>query len=82
MLVCLILLALLTFVQVAHVHALDSNADQCPICIAMQTAAPVAAIVAAIVLIKIATATQVVEARAVVRPWHPKLFNRPPPSGR
>jgi len=81
-LVCLILLALLTFVQVAHVHDFDSNADQCPLCIAMHSAAPVVAIVAAIVLIEIATANQVVKVRAVVRPWHPTLFNRPPPSGR
>jgi uncharacterized membrane protein len=80
-LLCLILLALLTVVQVTHIHALESNADQCPLCIAMQSAAPVAAIAAVVVLIRIQAAAQVYEARAVVRYWSPKLFTRPPPAG-
>jgi len=79
---CLSLLALLAVVQVAHIHAIGSNADQCPLCIAMQSAAPVAAIAAVIILIRIQNAAQVYEARAVVRHWHPKLFTRPPPAGR
>jgi hypothetical protein len=72
---------LLTVVQVAHVHAIERNADQCPLCIAMQSAAPVAAIAAAVVLVQIEAATPVFEARAVVRHWSPKLFTRPPPAG-
>ena len=40
--VCLLLLALLTVVQVAHVHSVETAADHCPLCIAMHSAAPVA----------------------------------------
>jgi hypothetical protein len=81
-LVCLVLLALLAVVQVAHIHSFDSSADQCPLCIAMHSAAPVAAIAAAIILIRIQGATKVYEASAIVRHWHPKLFTRPPPASR
>jgi hypothetical protein len=74
-------LALLVVVQVAHNHAIESDADHCSLCIAMHSAAPVAAIAAFVVLVKIQTATRVYEARAVIRHWHPKLFTRPPPDG-
>jgi len=74
-------LALLAVVQVAHIHAIESNADQCPLCIAMQSAAPVAVITALIVMVQIRATARVFEARAVVRHWHPKLFTRPPPTG-
>lgn len=77
---CLVLLALLTVVQVAHIHSLDTDADHCSLCIAMHSAAPVAVMAAAIILIKIGTSASVVEVRAVVRYWHPKLYTRPPPS--
>lgn len=80
-LVCLALLALLTVVQVAHYHAIESDADHCPLCIAMQSAAPVAAITAVIVLVQIRAATPVYKACPVIRHWHPKLFTRPPPAG-
>lgn len=80
-LVCLALLALLTFVQVAHIHAVESDADHCPLCIAMQSAAPVAAIAAVIVLVQIQAAAPVYRVCPVVRHWHPKLFTRPPPVG-
>jgi hypothetical protein len=80
-LVCLALLALLTFVQVAHIHAIESDADHCPLCIAMQSAAPVAVVAAIIVLVQIQAATPIDEACPVIRYWHPKLFTRPPPIG-
>jgi amino acid transporter len=80
-LVCLALLALLTFVQVAHIHAVESDADHCPLCIAMQSAAPVAAIAVVIVLVQIRAAAPVYAACPVIRHWHPKLFTRPPPAG-
>jgi len=79
--VCLILLALLTVVQVAHVHPVDTDADHCPLCIMLHTAAPVAVAVAAIVLIQIETRAPVYEAHAVTRYWHSQLFIRPPPVG-
>jgi hypothetical protein len=80
-LVCLALLALLTVAQVAHTHPADRDADRCPLCIAMRSAAPAAAIAATVVLVRIQAAPRVFEARAVIRHWHPKLFTRPPPIG-
>lgn len=80
-LLCLALLALLAFVQVAHNHVIENDADHCTLCIAMHSAAPVAVLTAVIVLISIGSREPLVEARAVVRYWSPKLFTRPPPAG-
>jgi len=80
-LVCLILLALLTVVQVAHEHPLGTDADHCPLCIVMHSAAPVAVAAAAVILVKIDTPAPVFAVRAMVRHWHPTLFTRPPPTG-
>lgn len=77
--VCLILLALLTVAQVAHVHPLDTDSDHCPLCIVMHAAAPVAVTAAVIILVHIETAAPVFEAHTVIRYWHPQLFTRPPP---
>lgn len=80
-LVCVMLLALLTVVQVAHQHPLGTDADHCPLCIVMHTAAPVAAAAAAVVLVKVGAPAPVFAVRATVRHWHPTLFTRPPPIG-
>ena len=80
MVVCLVLLALLAVLQVAHVHPLETDADHCPLCIAMHAVAPVAVAVALILLIQIGTPSPVLEPRSVLRHWHPSLFTRPPPS--
>ena len=77
---CLALLALLTVVQVAHMHTLESDADHCPLCIVMHTAAPVAVTAAVVVLVQIQASAPVFEPLAVVRHRHPKLFTRPPPA--
>ncbi len=79
--VCLILLTLLAVVQVVHVHQLDTDADHCPLCIVMHSAAPVAVTAVVVVLVEIEHSTPVFEARTVTRHWHPKLFTRPPPDG-
>ena len=80
--VCLVLLTLLAVVQVAHMHPIDKDADHCPLCIAMQTAAPVAVAAAVVVMVRVWAPAPVYEARAVVcRHWDPKLFTRPPPAG-
>jgi hypothetical protein len=79
MLLCLALLTLLTVVQVAHVHSVDTDADHCPLCIVLHTAAPVAAAAAMILLVQVKTAAPIFEMRAVTRHWHPQLFTRPPP---
>ncbi len=78
--VCLVLLAVMAVLQVAHVHPGVSDADHCPLCIAIHAAAPVAVSVAAVILVQVGTAAPVVEARAVLRHWHPTLFTRPPPA--
>jgi hypothetical protein len=80
-LLCFALMALLAVVQVAHSHPLESDADHCPLCIVMHTAAPVVVAAAVVVLVKIETPAPVYEVRAVVRYWQPKLFTRPPPAG-
>jgi len=79
-LVCLALLALLTFVQVAHVHSVNTDADHCPICVALHTAAPLALAAAIIVLIEMEAFVPLVEVRPIRTQWQRQLFIRPPPS--
>jgi len=45
-LLCLLLLALFMLVQVAHVHPSGMDADHCPVCVVMHSAAPVAMVAA------------------------------------
>ena len=77
--VCVVLLALLAVVQVAHIHPLESDADHCPLCVVLHAAATVTVVAAAIVLVEIGAPAPVLEAREVFRYWHPTLFTRPPP---
>ncbi len=80
--VCLVLLALLAVVQVAHVHPLESTADHCPLCIVMHSAAPVVMAAAVVTLVRVGTPAPVFQVRAAVSScWHPSLFIRPPPLG-
>jgi hypothetical protein len=78
--VCLALLALLTVVQVAHLHPFDQDADHCPLCIVMQTAAPVAIAAAAVVLVALGALLAQPEPAWVTRSPQVRLFIRPPPS--
>jgi hypothetical protein len=78
-LLCLVLLALLVTVQVAHHHVTESDADHCSLCIALHSAAPIAVMAALVVMVRAGAALQLAEARPVVRHWNPKLFTRPPP---
>ena len=78
--VCLVLLALLAVVQIAHVHPLETDAGHCPLCIAMHAAAPVALAAAVVILVQVGTPVPVLEPPAVLRHWHPSLFTRPPPA--
>jgi hypothetical protein len=79
--VCFLLLALLTVVQVAHTHPFDTDADHCPLCIVMHSAAPVAAMAPVVTLVQVGSPAPLVEPRDLVRHWQPKLFTRPPPVG-
>ena len=79
--VCLLLVALLAVLQVTHYHAAESDADHCPLCIAMHSVVPVVAIVAAAILVRIGrTSPVLVQTRVALRYWHPTLFTRPPPA--
>src|SRR5690348_10594290 len=64
-LVCLALLALLTFIQVAHVHSVNTDADHCPICVVLHTAAPVAVAAALIILVEMQAFVPLVEVRPI-----------------
>ncbi|MGA2561075.1 MAG: hypothetical protein ABSF17_15490 [Terracidiphilus sp.] len=77
--VCLLLLALLTVVQVAHVHSVETAADHCPLCIAMHSAAPVAVTAAVVILVPMERPAPELSAPNITRHWHPQLFTRPPP---
>lgn len=78
---CLLLLALLAFVQVAHVHPLESAADHCPLCVVLHAVAPVHVAAAIIILVQLGTPFAAAESRTSVFLWHPSLFIRPPPAG-
>jgi uncharacterized membrane protein len=78
--VCLVLLALIAVIQVAHVHPLETDGDHCPLCIAVHAVAPVAVAAAVVILVPVGTSAPIVEPRAVLRHWHPILFTRPPPA--
>lgn len=79
-LLCLALLVLVSFVQVAHIHAVATDQDHCPICLVLHSAIPIAAAAAVLILFQIAVAPPVMETRGLSRHWHPQLFTRPPPA--
>ncbi|HEY3706254.1 MAG TPA: hypothetical protein VGL22_14420 [Terracidiphilus sp.] len=78
---CLILLALLSLVQVAHVHSTATDADHCQLCIVLHAAAPSVAAIALIVLVQFGSSLPALQTSTIIRPWHPTLFTRPPPAG-
>jgi hypothetical protein len=71
---------MLAFVQVAHVHSVDTDADHCSLCIVLHSAAaPVAVAVLAIVLVSFEAVAPVFAIRPLGILWHRQLFIRPPP---
>jgi hypothetical protein len=48
----------------------------------MHAVAPVAVAAAVIILVQVGTPAPMIHIRAVIRPWHPALFTRPPPFAR
>ena len=91
---CVLVVCMTSTVLAYHTHAdfsaLKQNSqhnspatdDHCPLCVAMHSVVPFVVMVAAVVLVKIGTATPVMrETRTIIRYWHPTLFNRPPPAG-
>lgn len=79
--VCLILLVVLAVAQVMHIHACESEAGHCNLCVAMHSVVPIAIMLVVVVLIRIETKPTNLEIRAISRFWHPVLFTRPPPAG-
>lgn len=80
-LLCVVLLAVLAFVQVTHLHANQADADQCPLCIVMHSAAPVTVAAAIVVLVPIGAPAPQAEPRFIAHKPQSSLFIRPPPAG-
>ena len=79
--VCLVLLALLAVAQVVHAHPVQSDADNCPVCVAMHSVVPFVVMVAAPVLVRIETIAPVpLAVNKIILYWYPTLFTRPPPT--
>lgn len=76
---CLALLAMLAVAQVAHLHAHQSDADHCQLCIVMHTAVPTVAAVAIIVIVQLESLALVPEPIVVTCKRQTRLFIRPPP---
>jgi hypothetical protein len=76
---CLALLAMLAVAQVTHLHANETDADHCQLCIVMHTAVPAVATAAVIVLVHLESLAPVAEPVFVLRKRQTRLFIRPPP---
>jgi lysylphosphatidylglycerol synthetase-like protein (DUF2156 family) len=81
-LLCLGLVLLISFAQIAHVHPNAADQDHCPLCIVLHSAVPIAAAAAVLILMQIAEKAPVLEPRTISLLWHVQLFTRPPPSLR
>jgi len=76
---CLVMLALLAFAQVTHLHPYKSDADHCQLCIVMHTVVPVAASAAVIVIVQLGVSTPHADPIVIARQRQIRLFIRPPP---
>lgn len=77
--VCLVLLALLAVAQVAHLHADQTDADHCQLCIVMHTVIPVVAAAAVIVIVQLGASAPQADPIVIARQRQIRLFIRPPP---
>ena len=76
---CLVMLALLAFAQVTHVHPDQSDADHCQLCIVMHTVVPVAASAAVIVIVQLGVSRPHADPIVIARHRQIRLYIRPPP---
>jgi uncharacterized membrane protein YqhA len=76
---CLVLLAMLAVAQVAHLHANQTDADHCQLCIVMHTAVPSAIAAAIIVIVQLGALAPVADPVFVLRKRQTRLYIRPPP---
>lgn len=77
---CLALLAMLAFAQVAHQHANQTDADHCQLCIVMHTAAPAVAAAAIVTIIQFEPLAPAAEPLLPLQKRQIRLFIRPPPA--
>jgi len=80
-LVCAVLAAFLAVVQLPHLHATQNDADHCPLCVLMHSAAPATMAEAAVVLVPVGAPAPLIEPISVPQKPQTRLFIRPPPSG-
>jgi hypothetical protein len=80
-LVCVVLLAFLAVVQLPHLHATQNDADHCPLCVLMHSAAPATVAEAAVVLVPVGAPAPQIVPESVPQKRQMRLFIRPPPSG-
>ncbi len=76
---CLLLLAMLAVAQVAHLHADQTDADHCQLCIVMHTVIPVAAAAAVIVIVQLGASAPQADPIVIAHQRQVRLFIRPPP---
>jgi uncharacterized membrane protein YqhA len=81
-LLCLLLLACVAYAQVAHVHSNQNDEDHCQLCVVMHTVAPVVAVAAVVVLVRLGASTPQAEPISIARQPQIRLFIRPPPVSR
>jgi hypothetical protein len=79
--VFVLLAAFLAVMQVPHLHATQSDADHCPLCVVMHSTAPVAVVAAAVVLVPVGAPAPQAEPEAAPTVQQTRIFIRPPPSG-
>lgn len=77
--VCLVLLAMLSVAQVTHLHASQTDADHCQLCIVMHTAMPAVAAAAIILMVQLESLANAAEPVFIRRKRQIRLFIRPPP---
>ena len=78
-LLCMALLAVLTIVQVTHIHRIGTDADNCPICTVLHAVSPMSVAAAVVILVQLGRPVALVQSVRPGRKWPPVLLNRPPP---
>jgi hypothetical protein len=81
LLVCVVLVAFLAVVQLPHLHATQNDADHCPLCVVMHSAAPATVAEVAVVMVPVGAPAPQIVPETVPQKRQTRLFIRPPPSG-
>lgn len=81
-LLCLVLLSLLAFVQVAHFHTNDADSGTCTLCVTMHSLLPEAVAATLVVLMALGATATPAPVRVARRRPEARRFIRPPPSIR